>query len=99
MSGENVCNLCRRDVCVCYVTLTPAQRSALAEADGLGYLARGAGRLKTARTLRDLGLVEIRQWNGLVTLTDAGRAFIAALPKTSPRAALPKTSPRRGGAT
>lgn len=85
MSGEHVCNICRREVCICYVTLTTTQRAALAEADGTGYLARGSGRKRTARHLRSLGLVEIREWNGLVTLTEAGRTFLYAMQPTEKR--------------
>lgn len=59
--------------------LTLTQELALVEADGLGYGAKGAGRLRTARALRDLGLVEIRPWNGWVTLTPRGRAHLYSI--------------------
>lgn len=79
MSGEIVCNICRREVCNCYVTLSTAQRVALAEADDGGYRAIGSGRVRTARHLESLGLVEIRPWNNWVAITPAGRSFLHAL--------------------
>lgn len=64
--------------------LTTSQRVALAEADDGGYHATGAGRMKTARTLRVLGLVEMHRagtWTpgAMVTLTPKGREVLYAM--------------------